>query len=168
GGERGMAAREHELQPFVGNRHLVHVVLRFLLELGDELREMPLAPQPVDRLASRSDREPRTRVPRQAVSRPRLERSRERVLERVFGELDVAQVADQRRDDSAVLLAEDLLEHYPLQRRQSRPFRSWVGSVEPTPTGHTRAGTCAIGLTSTAPCSAAGIFSAYASASSRL
>ena len=47
---------------------------------------------------------------RNSGARPRDERGRERVLKRVLRELDVAQVADQRGDDAAVLGAEDRLE----------------------------------------------------------
>jgi hypothetical protein len=45
-----------------------------------------------------------------ARARPRHECGLERVGKRVLREVDVAQVADQRRDDLRVLLAEDALD----------------------------------------------------------
>ena len=93
-----------------------------------------LAAQPVDRLAPRRDGEPRAGVLGNAGARPRHERRVERVVERVLREVDVAQVADQRRDDAPVLGAEDRLE------------RSYISQT---------------GRTSIEPCSAAGIFAAY-------
>jgi hypothetical protein len=64
----------------------------------------------VDRLPSRRDRQPRTGVLRDAGAWPRDQRGRQRVLERVLGELDVAEIADQGGDDAAVLGAEDRLQ----------------------------------------------------------
>ena len=118
---------------------LVHRFLRLLLQLGDELGQAPLAAQAVDRLAPRGDREPRAGARGNPGARPRDERSRQRVLERVFRKVDVAQVADQRRDDAPVLGAEDRLDGAYITQT---------------------------GRTSIEPCSAAGIFAAYCSASS--
>ena len=132
-----MAAGEDEREPLVRDRRLVHRCL--LLELRDELRVPALAAQPVDRLPPGRDREPRAGVVGNAGARPRHERRLERVGERVLREVDVAQVADQRRDDPRVLLAEDALD------------RSYISQT---------------GRTSIEPFSAAGIFAAYCSASS--
>ena len=134
-----MAAGEHEREPLVGNRRRVHFFLDLLLELGDELAQPPLTAQPVDRLPSRRDREPRAGVLRDARARPPLDRRSERLLERVLREVDVAQITDQGGDDPCVLLAEDALDWRYI---------------------------CQTGRTSIDPLSAAGIFAAYASASS--
>ena len=129
-----MAAREQERQPLVGDRRLVvHRFLPLLVELGHELIEASLAAQPVDRLSPCGDREPRAGVLRGSGARPRDERGGERVLKRVLREVDVAQVADQRGDDAAVLGAEDGLD------------RSYITQT---------------GRTSIEPFSAAGIFAA--------
>src|SRR3954464_10381249 len=95
-----------------------------------------LAAQPVDRLTTCCDGEPRAGVVGNAGARPRHERGLERVGERVLREIDVAQVADQRRDDLCVLLAEDALD------------RGYISQT---------------GRTSIEPISAAGIFAAYCS-----
>jgi hypothetical protein len=110
-----------------------------VLQLGYELGQPPLAAQPIDRLAPRGDREPRAGILWNPGARPRDERRRQRVLERIFREVDVAQVADQRCDDAPVLGAENLLD------------RRYIGQT---------------GRTSIEPFSAAGIFAAYARASS--
>ena len=47
---------------------------------------------------------------RNACAGPALERCRERVLHRVLGELEVAEDADQGREDTAPLVPEDALE----------------------------------------------------------
>jgi hypothetical protein len=104
-----------------------------VLQLSYELGQSPFAAQPVDRFAPRRDREPRARIRGNPGARPRDERRRQRVLERILREVDVAQVADQRRDDTPVLGAEDLLD---------RPYIAQTGR------------------TSIEPCSAAGIFAA--------
>jgi uncharacterized membrane protein len=47
---------------------------------------------------------------RHPVLRPALGRARERLLSGFLGEVEVAEEADQRREDAAPLLAEDLLD----------------------------------------------------------
>jgi hypothetical protein len=49
-------------------------------------------------------------VVRRALPRPPLGRDRERLLGGLLGELEVAEEADQRRQDASPLVAEDLLE----------------------------------------------------------
>jgi hypothetical protein len=48
---------------------------------------------------------------RRSVARPALGRDRERMLCGFLGEVEVAEEADQRGEDTAPLLAEDLLEY---------------------------------------------------------
>src|ERR1700743_2892487 len=62
--------------------------------------------QAVDRLASCRRRQPGARTGRDAVAAPGRERRLEGVLHRVFGQGEVADLADQRREDGAALLAE--------------------------------------------------------------
>src|SRR5262249_50799286 len=67
----------------------------------------PLAPDAVDRLIPRCRDEPADRVGRSAVTGPPLERRRDRVPERVLGEVEVAEDADQSGEDAPMLLAEE-------------------------------------------------------------
>ena len=65
-----------------------------LVLLGAE----PLAAQTVDRLVAGDPRDPRPGVVRNALPRPALERDDEGFLNRLLGEVEVAEDADQRRD----------------------------------------------------------------------
>jgi hypothetical protein len=65
-----------------------------------------LAAQLVDRRVARGGDDPAGGARGYAVGRPALARLRERVLDRVLGDVDVAEDADQNRDRTAVLRAE--------------------------------------------------------------
>ena len=110
--ERRMAAGEDQLQPLVGKGRLLHLVLHGLghLEQARLLGERPIAAEAVDRAVAGGDRQPGARVGRRAVPRPALRRDRERLLRGFLGEVEVAEEADQRGEDAAPLVAEDLLE----------------------------------------------------------
>src|SRR5439155_25314921 len=83
--------------------------LRHLQQAG--LRdERPVAPDAVDRPVPRGGHEPGTGVRGGAVAWPPLGRDRERLLSGLLGEVEVAEEADQAREDAAPLVAEDLLE----------------------------------------------------------
>jgi hypothetical protein len=69
-----------------------------------------LAAHAVDRSVARDRDDPRGWIGRRTVARPALERGRERVLNRLLGEVPVAEGADQGRDGAAVVLAEDALD----------------------------------------------------------
>jgi hypothetical protein len=71
--------------------------------------ERSLAANPVDRAISRGRRQPRTGMGRPAVTRPAFGRDRECLLGGFLGEVEVAEKADQVRNDSAPLVAEDVL-----------------------------------------------------------
>ena len=118
--ERGVAAGEDQLQPLVRERLLVHLVLHGLghLEQARLLGERALATQAVDRAVAGRDRQPRARIGRRAVARPALGGSRERLLRGFLGEIEVAEEADQAREHTAPLVAEDLLE-------QRLPLHQW-------------------------------------------
>jgi hypothetical protein len=110
-GERRVAAREDEAEPVVGDR--AHVLFLFgaeLFEPREELRlacERALPADPVDRAVARRRDDPCSGLPRDAVSRPALERCRERVLHRVLGKVEVAEDADEDRDGMSPFLAEE-------------------------------------------------------------
>ena len=109
--ERRVAAGEDQREPFVGQG--VHVLLLGRLGAREQLGlplERPGAADPVDRRVARDGLDPGPRLARDPGPRPPLERRRERVLHRVLGELEVAEDADQGREDTASLVPEDALE----------------------------------------------------------
>ena len=82
-------------------------------ELGEAfgtVGERAVAAQPVDRAPASRDRDPGARVGRHAVARPGRDGGGERVLHRVLGELEVADVADERGQDLRPLGAEGALD----------------------------------------------------------
>src|SRR5262249_56810035 len=110
--ERRVATREYELESFVGDRRLVHLVLRRLrhLEQAGLRLERAIAPDAVDGAVPRGRDEPGARVVGRSVARPTLGRDRERVLGGFLGEVEVAEEADQACEDAAPLVPKDLLE----------------------------------------------------------
>ena len=115
-----MAAGEDQLQPLVGKRRLLHLVLHGLghFEQACLLGERAVAAQAVDRAVAGRDRQPGARIRRRAVARPALGGDRERLLSGFLGEIEVAEEADQAGEDAAPLVAEDLLEQrLPLHQR---------------------------------------------------
>jgi hypothetical protein len=64
----------------------------------------------VDCAVASGRHEPGARTCRRSFSRPALGRDRERFLGGLLGEVEVAEEADQVRQDAAPLVAEDLLE----------------------------------------------------------
>jgi hypothetical protein len=107
-----MTAGEHQLEPLIGKCHLLCLVLRGLahLEQAGLGRERAIAAQAVDRSVARSGRQPGARIGGDPVARPALGRDRERFLRGFLGEIEVAEKANQRSQNTAPLLAEDRLE----------------------------------------------------------
>jgi hypothetical protein len=91
---------------------VVHVVLHGLgdLEQTRLRRERPIAADAVDRAVARRRHQPQARVRRDPVARPAVGGDREGLLRGFLGEVEVAEEADERSEDTAPLLAEDLLE----------------------------------------------------------
>ncbi len=96
-----------------------------------------LAAQPVDRPVAGGRGDPTAWVGRHAVGRPALSGDRERLSDRVLGEVDVAEDADQGGGAAARLTAEDLrevLSHPPAwagaPRRPRMPVRNGGSSRE--------------------------------------
>jgi hypothetical protein len=91
-----VAAREDQPQPVVRDRAHVLLVTSERLERLDraELRrllsERPFAPEPVDRAVARGRGDPRAGVVGDPALGPHTYRLRERVLDRVLGEVEVA------------------------------------------------------------------------------
>jgi hypothetical protein len=107
-----MAAGEDELEPLVGNRGLVHIVLSEFLHVEQaELRlERAIAADAVDGAVACRRQEPRSRIRGSTFARPTLGRDRERLLGGLLGEVEVAEEADEAREDTSPFVAEDLLE----------------------------------------------------------
>src|SRR5581483_3420881 len=155
--ERGVAAGEDQAQPLVGDRaRLVHLLLRVRLfavdafEAAQELRlalEVAVAPDAVDGAVAGHSDQPGSWIRGSPSVWPPLERFSHRVLESVLSKVEVAEDADQDREDTPVLLAEEPLE---LRRRADQ-----AGTSEPK--GQ-------IGRTSTEPYRAVGTFAAHSHA----
>ena len=108
-----MAACEHEAQPVVFDALFVPWrgrVVRYGIDLlrhvlhRDEARTPAYA---IDRLEATGRHQPRPRVRRHALARPLLERGTEGLVQRLLGNVEVAQEADQRSKDAAGLVAID-------------------------------------------------------------
>jgi hypothetical protein len=113
GGERRMAAGEDELESLVRERRVqVHVVLHGLrhLEQARLRRQRAVAADAIDGPVARRRDQPVDGVGGDPVSWPALGGDGERLLRGFLGEVEVAEEADERSEDAAPLLAEDLLE----------------------------------------------------------
>ena len=129
-----MAAGEDQPQPVVAHRaHLLGRARRRAraasAACGVPVVAGRLPAEPVDGpVAGRGD-DPAARVGRHAVDRPALDGDGERLLDRLLGEVDVAEDADQGGDDPAVLLAEDrsIVPRRPA-RRATAPARPGTGA----------------------------------------
>jgi hypothetical protein len=84
-------------------------VLRYVEQSGLRL-ERAIAADAVDRAVPARRDKPGVRVGRCPASRPALGSDRERLLCGFLGEVEVAEEADQAREDAAPLVPEDLLE----------------------------------------------------------
>jgi hypothetical protein len=112
--ERGMAAREHQPEPLVGDhrdvlaaRHVGHGLLQLTRDQRLLLAQHGLAPQPVDRPALRRRHDPAARLGRDAVARPAVERDGVGVLDGLLRAVDVpAQRPGEDGDRAAELGAE--------------------------------------------------------------
>ena len=110
--ERWVAAGEDELEAFVGNRRILHLVLRGFghLEQPGLGGERAVTPDAVDRAVAGRRHQPRPRVRRRPLPRPALRGGREGLLRGFLGEVEVAEEADQGGEDASPLVAEDLFE----------------------------------------------------------
>jgi hypothetical protein len=108
-----MTAGEHQLEPLVGEGHLLDFVLGGLayLEQAGLGRQRAVAAKAVDCPVTRCSRQPGARIGWDPVARPALGSDRERLLRGFLGEIEVAEKANQRGQNSAPLLAEEELEN---------------------------------------------------------
>ena len=107
-----MAAGEDQLQPLIADAQIIHV--RWLLELRHFqltglLGQGPLATDAIDRTVTRSRHQPRARIVRPSILGPAFGGGDERFLHGLLSELEVTEIPDERRQDAAPFLTEDLL-----------------------------------------------------------
>ena len=141
-----MTAGEDELESLVRKWGRVHRVLRRLGHLGHfeqaGLRgQRAIAADAIDGAVARRRHQPGARVGGSPVARPARRGDREGLLRGFLGEVEVAEEADQGREDATPLLAEGVLEDR---------YRSTIGRTSIAP-----------------PMLAAGIFEASSIAASR-
>ena len=101
-----MAAREDQLEPLVGNHSLLVGGER--LHTCEQLGlagEGLLTANPVDRPVPRGCDDPGAGVPRRPLPRPQLGSTHEGVLDRVLGEVEVAEDASEDRDAARTFVA---------------------------------------------------------------
>ena len=134
GASAGWQHGEHELEPLVGERRRVHrdpPALGALEQVG--LRgERAIAPDAVDRPVPCGRHQPGARVGGYAVARPTLRGDRERLLRGFLGEVEVAEEADQGREDAPPLVAEDVARgSLPLHDRPHLDRAAHAGRRDP-------------------------------------
>ncbi len=114
GRQSRVAAGEDQPQPVVAHGTDLGLVVRGArveqrgLDVAVVARR--LAPEAVDRAVAGRGHDPAARIRRDAGRGPAPRGDDECVLDRLFGDVDVAEEANQGRDDTAVLLAEDMLD----------------------------------------------------------
>ena len=132
-----MTAGEKKPQPVVRNTVIVLIrqgrddrVIRFA-ETRDRRIETYPAAHPVDRLEAPGGDEPCPRISRHAVVRPALERGHERVVQRLLGEIEIAEETDERRQDLARVRAVDLVDPIGHQIAHGSPIMKPRSHVTP-------------------------------------
>jgi len=135
GGECRMAAGEDQLEPFVREGRRVHLFLRSLrrLEQAGLRGQRAIAADAIDGTIARRRHQPGAGVRGSPVPRPALGGDREGLLRGLLGEVEVAEEADQGREDVPPLVAEDLLEdryHSTIGRTSTAPPRRAAGIRE--------------------------------------
>src|ERR1019366_5878404 len=141
--ERRMTAGKDQAQAFVAHRTLWLAAHPTLLSeqpvsLLVALRSRGLAAQPVDRAVACGRDDPPRRARRHASFRPALARDRERLLHRVFGDVDIAEDADQDGDRTSVLLAKHSRDITVVKLASQSCGSSWNGRTS-TGIRHSRA-----------------------------
>ncbi len=104
GRKRRMAAREYQPQPVIVQCGRVLVALEGFIKTPGELGQRSVESRaPADRIdgfeATRRN-EPCARIVRYAVARPALDGCCERIVQRFFGEIEVAEDVNERRENT--------------------------------------------------------------------
>ena len=97
--------------------------------LREELTFTRFAAQPIERSVPRGRRDPGAGIGRHAIRRPPAQRNPERFLDRILGDIDVAEGTDQRGDRPARVLAKDLAEAASSTRTKAQPLGSSAKST---------------------------------------
>ena len=123
GRERRVAAREDQAESVVlhGPGLLSCRLVRELDHLPEEFATARLAAEVIDGSISGGRRDPATGVRRQAVGGPLPQGEGERLLDRVLGEIDVAEDPDQGGHRPTGLLAEDPADQRVIDDGQDQP-----------------------------------------------
>ena len=137
-GERRVAAGEDQPEPVVGHGSDLLGFVGFVHGAAASAwrsSRVDSAAEPVDRPVAGGGDDPAGGAGRQAVGRPPLEGDDERLLDRLLGDVDVAEEADQGGDRSAGLAAEDPLDLGGVHGRRSsgRLGSSWNGRTSTGP-----------------------------------
>ena len=117
--QRGMATGENQPQPIVLD--VIFARLRSISgACGDPLRKLRqrciVAGTPahaVDRFEAAGRDEPRARIVGHAVARPLLDGRRKGIVHRLFGAIEIAEQADERREHAPRVGAVDGIHHLP-------------------------------------------------------
>jgi hypothetical protein len=96
-----VAAGENQTQTVVDHVRLILGELHRHVGFAGHFAAPPA--QPVDGLEPPRGNQPRARIGRDALDRPLLDRCRERILQRLLGEIEIAEEADERRENPAGL-----------------------------------------------------------------
>src|SRR6266702_1360733 len=102
-----MTASEHEFEPFVGNRSLLHVLFSSLfLMLKQHLQHNLFASkrvftaQTINGLVPGCCSDPRARIMGNAIDRPALKRHKHRILQSILGQLEISHCTDQSSENA--------------------------------------------------------------------
>src|SRR6266702_5626831 len=102
-----MTASEHELEPFVGNRSLFHVLFSsLLLMLKQHLQHNLFAckrvftAQAINGLVPGCSSYPRARIMGNAIDRPALKGHEQRILQGILGQLEISHSTNQSSENA--------------------------------------------------------------------
>ena len=135
--ERRVAAREDEpkaivFERFILERNRLDRGLELTRQFGDRGIETSAPAQDVDRLETTGRDEPRERVARQPVARPTLDRSRECFVQRLLGEVEVADQANERGQHTTRIRAVEPFDG--ARNRQLAQLNTSIGRTSTHPT----------------------------------
>src|SRR6266487_6254138 len=102
-----MTAGEHELEPFVGNRSLFHVLFSsLLLMLKQHLqhnlfaRKRVFTAQAINGLMPGCRSYPCARIMGYAIDRPAFKRHEQRILQSILGQLEISHSTNQSSENA--------------------------------------------------------------------
>ena len=119
--QRRMAAGEHQLEALVGEGVLVHGVFSPLghIEQPGLGGQHPIAADAIDRPVASDGDQPAGRARRRPLAGPTRRGAREGLLRGLLGEVEVAEEADQCREDAIPVVSKDLFDQRSTSGRTS-------------------------------------------------